>query len=123
MAIIGLPFLAAMALVVAGAAATTVPSSRIDHDSRTVSSNALKPDACNAQSIENLITGTGAISGTSENDLILGGSGNDIISGEGGDDCIVGGGGDDTLIGNGGNDTCIGGSGSDTFDDTCERID
>lgn len=56
-----------------------------------------------------LVSGSGTLTGTDGNDLILGSPGADIIDGNGGNDCIVGGGGDDSLNGNNGNDVCLGG--------------
>jgi Ca2+-binding RTX toxin-like protein len=119
--LLGLSALLLFSLISASAAANIIPKSNLDEIHRQVTADDKKPSACGAQHIERLITGTGVISGTSDNDLILGGPGADTISGEGGDDCIVGGGGGDTLIGSSGDDTCIGGPGSDTLDATCER--
>ena len=111
----GLPALLLLSIISASAATTAVPQTRLGQVRRSISRDDKKPSACDAQHIERLITGTGVISGTSDNDLILGSPDADIISGEGGDDCIVGGGGDDTLIGNGGDNPCIGGPGTDVI--------
>jgi Ca2+-binding RTX toxin-like protein len=117
----GLPALILVGVFSASAATNSVPSTRIDQVQRSVDAGDVRPAACDGLDIDELIVGTGTISGTAGSDLILGGTGDDVISGEGGDDCIVGGGGDDTLIGNGGGDVCIGGPGSDTIDATCEE--
>jgi Ca2+-binding RTX toxin-like protein len=88
------------------AAANTVPSTRITNQKKSISANNLKPAACTSINLTNIVTGSGAISGTSGNDLILGSPGSDVIDGSGGDDCIVGG---------GGVDSCTGGLGNDIF--------
>jgi hypothetical protein len=116
--LLGLSALLLLSILSASAAANAVPKTRLGEIQRSITRNDKKPSACAAQHIERLITGSGVISGTSDNDLILGSAGADTISGEGGDDCIVGGGGDDTLIGNSGTDTCIGGPGTDVL--SCE---
>jgi hypothetical protein len=61
------------------------------------------------------IEGSGTISGTPEDDVIVGSSGADVIKGNGGDDIICAGGGDDTVNGNSGNDLIFGEAGSDTL--------
>ncbi|HMP38871.1 MAG TPA: hypothetical protein PKA05_00680 [Roseiflexaceae bacterium] len=118
---LSLPWLAILALVVANAAANSVPTTRLGTDQRSISVNNLKPNSCSAQNVSNLIVGSGIFTGTSGNDLLLGSDGDDEIYGGGGNDCLVGGGGDDILIGGDGNDTCIGGAGSDTYDVSCEN--
>jgi Ca2+-binding RTX toxin-like protein len=120
LAALALPVLLLFNVLAAYAASNSVSKTGLGDIQRSVSADDFKPSACDGLYIDELITGTGAISGTAASDLILGGPGNDTISGEGGDDCILGGGGSDTLIGNGGNDVCIGGPGADNFDATCE---
>jgi len=119
---IALICLAALILVSAAdafAAGLTVQPSNVGLQSIAVTANDIKPTACAALDLTDIITGSGTITGTSGNDLILGSGGNDSIDGGGGDDCIESGGGDDTLNGGDGTDVCIGGSGTDTFDN-CE---
>lgn len=121
---LGLSALAALMLgqiIFASAAANSIPPTQIDSISRAVALQELAPTDCDAQSLEQLITGSGTLTGTSGNDLILGSAGDDTIDGLGGDDCVVGGGGDDTLIGGEGEDSCIGGAGSNTIDVSCEE--
>ena len=120
MVAVGLAALVLSSIMSAMAASNSVPQSGLDEVSRSITVNELKPPHCDAITLTNLIAATGAISGTTENDMILGGSGADTISGEGGNDCIVGGGGNDTLYGNSGMDVCIGGSGNDILDDSCD---
>jgi Ca2+-binding RTX toxin-like protein len=117
---IGLAALILGSMISAMAASNAVPQTGLDEINRSISANDLKPPQCDGIHLNNLIVSTGAISGTSGNDLILAGSGADTISGEGGNDCILGGGGNDTLFGNSGTDVCIGGSGNDILDDSCE---
>ena len=92
--------------VTAVAAANTVPFTRITNQSTNINTNDLKPYACGGMYLTNLISGSGALTGTAGNDLILGSSGADVIDGLGGDDCIVGG---------GGNDICFSGIGDDVL--------
>ena len=86
--------------------ANTVAGTKLTQDSRTIGANDLKPTECAAITLTNLVTGSGTITGTPGNDLILGGSGVDTIDGVGGND---------SLAGSGGQDVCIGGPGTDTF--------
>jgi hypothetical protein len=69
------------------------------------------PLVCASLDVTNyiVITGTGAIHGTDENDLIIGSTGKDNIHGGAGNDCIVGNGGGDQIFGDDGFDICIGG--------------
>jgi Ca2+-binding RTX toxin-like protein len=115
----GLVALIIISSVTAFAAANTVQTTNVAHQTVTVNINDLKPSSCAGWSLENLVTGSGSITGTEGDDLILGGSSMDMIDGLGGDDCIVGGGGDDQITGGGGTDICIGGPGIDTLI-TCE---
>lgn len=115
----GLVALIIISSVTAFAAANIVQTTNVTHQTMNVNIDDLKPSTCTGWTLENLVTGTGPITGTEYNDLILGSSGADSIDGLGGDDCIVGGGGDDQITGNSGTDICIGGLGSDTFT-TCE---
>ena len=115
----GLITLILVSSVTAVAATNTVPATRVTDQIRSVGVNDLKPSACAALSLTNLIIGAGTINGTNGNDLILGSSSIDTIDGLDGDDCILGGGGDDLITGGPGTDVCIGGPGIDTFT-TCE---
>ena len=103
-------------LVSVGSAVTSanqVPVTGLGEASIGISANQLKPPECAGINITNVITGSGDISGTSANDLILGSSANDTIKGKGGNDCILGGAGDDTLRGGLGSDILMGGPGFD----------
>jgi len=97
------------------AAGLATPAVNVDMQSFSVTANTIKPDACNALSLANIITGAGTITGTSGNDLILGSAGIDLINGMGGDDCILGGASIDTIDGDSDTDVCIGGAGIDIF--------
>lgn len=117
-------FLGLFALVIitsltAVAATNTVPSTSIAAQAISFNINHLKPSVCSGISVSTLITGTGTITGTAGNDLILGSAGADTIDGLGGNDCILGGGGDDTITGGADNDVCLGNAGTDIFTD-CE---
>lgn len=104
-----------LALIVASAVTAiattnTVPSTRLTNQSENIGINDLKPYACGGAYLTNVVSGSGTLTGTEGNDLILGSSGVDTINGLGGDDCILGG---------GEADICTGGNGSDVFI-TCE---
>lgn len=113
--IVGLIALVVFSVVSAAAAGISVPNKRLADQSFGITANNLKPAACGALNLTNLVTGSGFISGTNQNDLILGSSGADFIYGGDGDDCIIGGGGDDNLVGGNGTDVCVGGPGTDGF--------
>lgn len=117
--IVGLAALFIMSSLTAVAATNTVPPTRVDSQSVFFDIEHLKPPACAGISVTNLVTGSGTLSGTEGNDLILGGPAADEINGLGGNDCILGGGGDDVINGGDGNDVCIGGPASDAFTE-CE---
>jgi Ca2+-binding RTX toxin-like protein len=120
-ALIGLFALAVVSVASAFAASNSIAPSNIGIQSEDVNADDLKPDACAALHLTNVVGGAGTITGTSNNDLIVGSDGKDIIDGKGGDDCIIGAGGDDSLNGNSGSDICIGGEGNNTYLN-CETI-
>ena len=101
------------------AATNTIPSTQVEDSSITFQIAHLRPSACTGLSLANLITGSGTLTGTEGNDLILGSTGADVIDGLGGNDCILGGGGADTITGGYGSDVCLGGADTDAFT-TCE---
>ena len=117
--ILGLFALIVVSVVSAFAAGISVPASNVGQQSVSVTAEDIKPAACGALYLTNIVSGSGALTGTAANDLIIGSAGTDTIDGAGGDDCILGSGGDDALTGNEGNDVCLGGIGSDTFTE-CE---
>jgi Ca2+-binding RTX toxin-like protein len=119
LSIFGLVALIIINVVTAFAAANTIPDTNVTYQTRTVGINSLKPSTCAGWTLTNLVTGTGTLTGTEGNDLILGSSSTDTIDGLGGEDCILGGGGDDLITGGDGIDVCLGGPGTDTFA-TCE---
>ena len=112
---LGLLALIVVSVATAFAAGITISSSNVDEKSLAVTANDLKPSACGGLTLAQVISGSGAVTGSSGNDLIIGSSGTDIIADLGGDNCMLGGGGDDSLNGNGGYDVCIGGPGNDIF--------
>jgi Ca2+-binding RTX toxin-like protein len=113
--LVGTSTLILISLVSAFAAANTVPDARLTDHSFVPDANDLKPPECAGLNLVNILTGSGVINGTQDNDLILGDVGDDKLQGKNGDDCLVGGDGDDNLTGNNGWDVCIGGAGNDTF--------
>lgn len=100
-------------------AGISISNTSLGVQSSFVSANQVKPSACAGLNLTSIVTGSGTLTGTSGNDLILGSSGVDTIDGLGGDDCILGGGGDDLIDGNTGTDVCLGGPGTDAFS-ACE---
>jgi len=112
LALLGLLLLTAGTLA-AFAAANTVPPTHADDLGRAIDANALKPAACAALNLIDIVVGSGSFDGTSGNDLILGGSGADTIQGGDGSDCILGGDGNDVLQGQQGDDIILAGNGDD----------
>jgi Ca2+-binding RTX toxin-like protein len=96
-------------------AGIAVSTSNVGTQSYLATANSVKPSTCEGLNLTNIVSGTGTVTGTPGNDLILGGPDSDSIDGLGGDDCILGGGGDDTIDGNSGTDICLGGPGTDSF--------
>jgi hypothetical protein len=86
----GILLAAALGLVSAQTAASTVPPSKVGDHSSIVTANKLKPVACTALTLAVVVTGAvGALDGTAANDLVLGGPGAAPIGGGDGDDCIL----------------------------------
>jgi hypothetical protein len=117
----GLITLIFVSVIAAFAAGMIIEPSNIAMKSVPVTGEDLKPPACSALYLTNIVRGSGTFNGTSGNDLILGSSSADTIDGLGGDDCILSAGGDDFITGGDATDVCIGGSGADNFD-TCETV-
>ena len=143
-----LSVLVGLGILIAGsmaayAAANTVPDTRLDLDTISITANDLKPSECASLNLTNIVSGSGTLNGTNANDLILAsagadtlgggaaadclvaGSGNDVLNGGAGADVLLAGDGDDDLSGSGGNDTLYGEGGNDTLDggggtDTCD---
>lgn len=97
------------------AATNTIPPTRADVNSISFQIGHLRPVECSGLSLSSLVSGSGVLTGTEGNDLILASSGADTINGMGGNDCIVSGGGDDIIDGGADADICVGGAGSDVF--------
>jgi Ca2+-binding RTX toxin-like protein len=115
---IRLTILGGLSILLAGtmaayAAANTVPATRLGQQSIAITANALKPSACASLNLANIVTGSGTINGTNQNDLVLGSGGDDDMTGRGGTDCLMGGSGADTLTGSNGVDILLGGDGDD----------
>lgn len=116
---LGLLGLILVSVVSAFAAGLSVPASNIGQQTIAITVQDIRPDACKGLYLTNVIRGSGTITGTSANDLIIGSAGPDMIDGLEGDDCILGGQGDDQITGGEGTDICLGGSGMNIFL-TCE---
>jgi Ca2+-binding RTX toxin-like protein len=97
------------------ATANTVPQTRMDLDTVAINANALKPSACSALNLSNIVTGSGTLNGSGVNDLILASAGVDTLNGAGGADCLVAGSGADSLSGGAGTDILLGGDGNDNL--------
>ncbi|TAK81167.1 MAG: hypothetical protein EPO16_00060 [Dehalococcoidia bacterium] len=113
-----LAVLGVAALATVRATANTVASSHVSNNAQPVTANQLKPSQCDSLNLTTMLSGSGNLTGTTANELLLGSSATQQILGGGGDDCLVGGAGADLLQGDAGTDVCIGNSGS-TFT-TCE---
>lgn len=146
--LLGLILLVVLGVITASAAANIVPVTWLGATNLPITANDLKPAACAALNLTNLVVGSGNFNGSNGNDLILGSPRADTIDGRQGGDCILGGGdndilrghvgndvllggpgndilygnqNNDTLIGGEGYDICYGGGGSDSFDPSCEE--
>jgi RTX calcium-binding nonapeptide repeat (4 copies) len=93
-------------------ATNAVPGTRASQTASAITGNNLKPSACAAVNIQNVVVG---IDGTGVRDLVLGTAAGTSVRGRATADCVLGGGGNDTINGDGGTDVCIGGPGTDTF--------
>jgi len=110
-----------VSVVSAFAAGLSVPASNVGQQPLPVTAEDLKPAACETLYLTNIVSGSGVLTGTSANDLIIGSSGADTIDGLGGNDCILSGSGNDFTDGNAGSDVCFGNPGTDTFIN-CEDV-
>jgi len=122
LALFGLALLILASMLTAFAVSNSVPGTHVGRWTQAINANALKPAACAALNLANIVAcpaAGGTCRGTTANDLILGSANADTITGRGGNDCILGGGGNDNITGGNGTDVCIGGPGNDTFT-TCE---
>lgn len=121
-ALTGMILLVLVAALSAVAASNTVRPSSVSDTSQPITANDLKPSECAALNLSNTVTGTGTLTGTLDNDLMLGSVAGDHISAELGGDCVLGGDHHDTLHGEssgaliGGDDVLLGGHGDDTID-------
>ena len=110
--------------VVSGlAAANTVPGTNLGRFSAAIMVNSLKPSACSAIVVTNLVVASGVANATTTapngvSSLVLGSAANETLTGGNQADCILGGAGNDTLNGRAGNDVLIGGP-NDAAGDTC----
>ena len=95
------------------AALTVIPQTSIGRFIGSVVVNDFRPQECAGLTLINLVTGSGDLTGTNQNDLILGGAFAQTVSGKKGDDCILAGGGGDLVKAGGGADVVVGGSGAD----------
>jgi hypothetical protein len=101
------------------AARVVVPPTKLDHITRSVRANDLKPTNCTGIDLRRVVAGSGTVRGSRDNDLVLASPASDSVDGQEGDDCLVAGGGNDVLTGGPGSDVCLGGPGSDAFS-SCE---
>jgi len=107
--------------VSAFAAGLSVPASNVGQQSVSVTAEDIKPAACETLYLANIVSGSGTLTGTSANDLIIGSSGTDTIDGLGGNDCILSDSGEDLIDGSDGTDVCFASLGTDTFIN-CEDV-
>ena len=114
-AAVGLTALLVFAAGGAFTAANIVEAPAADETKTPVDAGVFAPAECGALTLTNTITGSVAIAGTAENDLIVGSDQTDTIEALGGDDCIQANGGGDVIEGGLGTDVCLGGPGTDTF--------
>jgi Ca2+-binding RTX toxin-like protein len=126
----GMLALALVSMFAAQAAANNAPASGRLDTTIALTANNLKPAECAGLNLASFVVGSGTVSGSSGNDLVLGSTGVDTIRGSSptvnnadGDDCILGGGGGDTIYGDAifwtlwgtGDDVILAGAGNDTI--------
>ena len=104
-----------VALVNGDSVGMPVPTTKLSDTTTPRTIDQLLPTECAGVAATSLLTGTGAVTGTNANELLLGGPMGQNLRGQGGNDCLVGGGGNDTLNGGPGTDVCVGGPGTDSF--------
>lgn len=112
--VIAVAFCTLAVLGVTLAAGNTVPQTHDIENVSTATANEAKPSQCASLNLTgSIVVGSGTITGTTGNDLLLGSAGADTFNGGGGQDCMVGGGGNDLFNGNGrfAGDICIAGAG------------
>jgi hypothetical protein len=126
--VIVLSALIIISLVSAYAASMTMPVPRLTDQTSVITANSLKPPACSAILLTEIIYCPNVPNtidecvGTDDNELIIGSTAVDDIQGGKGNDCIIGGDGNDKIRGEQGADVCIGGPGNDdTSHPSCER--
>ncbi len=95
------------------AALTVVPQTSIGRFVGSVVVNDFRPPERAGLTLTNLVTGSGDLTGTNQNDLILGGTAGQTVSAKNGDDCILTGSGGDLVKAGGGADVIVGESGAD----------
>jgi hypothetical protein len=89
-----------------------VPATNIGQFTQAISPSQLEPSECisNGVTVTSIISGSGTITPTAPDQLVLGSSGNDTLddSSREGDDCMVGGAGTDSFTGwKHHNDLCV----------------
>jgi hypothetical protein len=89
-------------------ASTSVPASRVGTFTQVLQVAQLAPAGCSSLALTSLVQGSGTISNSRSNTLILGSAGADTITDTGSSNCIVAGAGANTVIGTAG-DICISG--------------
>jgi hypothetical protein len=105
-------------------AGNTVPVTHAGREARAITLVDLFPQ-CASIPRDNIIMGSGRVTGTAGHDWIFGDGGVNDLEGGSGNDCLIGGDGNDTLQGGPGNDVLLGGNGSDNLNggsgilDTC----
>ncbi len=91
-------------------AANTVPATNISQFTKAIAPVDLEPSECKTSiTVTSIVAGTGTVSSTAANQLVLGSSAVDTITDASfGSACMVGGAGSDSLTGKtGGGDLCI----------------
>lgn len=91
-------------------AANTVPTTNISQFTQAIAPADLEPSECKTSiTVTGIVAGSGTITATAANQLVLGSSGVDTLSDGGfGSACMIGGAARDTFIAaNGGGDLCI----------------
>ena len=122
LAIFALALLALINIGIGQTASNPTPLTHASDTAEAVTPDTLKPSQCAGLALTSLVYGSGTITGTAADELILGSAAADTITADGGGDCVLSGGdvdvvfGGAVLLGGPGDDHLGGEAGDDILD-------
>ena len=116
LAILALALLALINIGIGQTASNPTPLTHASDTAEAVTADTLKPSQCAGLALTSLVYGSGTITGTAANELILGSAAADTVTANAGADCVLSGGGNDTVYGNAGTDVLLGGPNDDRLE-------